>query len=187
MLFTTDDTDSEIGLFNEATCTYTTIVNDPCLNFKKSHLITGAARYTFECTSKVYWADGLNPDRVLDIDNIPWVQNCTIVEGCKTCVDTDVLDCDKLRIAPLLDLPCLKLVKGTGSGTLSNGTYQVAVAYAVNEIRVTDYVMISNPVGLWSHQGVGGAVSLSVTNTDSEFDELEVVVISTVAGQTVAK
>ena len=203
VLYTTDDTNSEIGLFNEATCTYTTIVNDPCLNFKRSHLITGAARYTFECTSKVYWADGLNPDRVLDIDNVPWVQNCVDSTnthqtapgvwpaghpvGCITCTNTDVLDCDKLRIAPLLDLPCLKLVKGTGSGTLPNGTYQVAVAYAVNEIRVTDYIMVSNPVGIWSHQGVGGAVSLSVTNTDSEFDELEVVVISTVAGQTVAK
>jgi hypothetical protein len=187
VLFTTDDTHSEIGLFDEATCTYSTIVNSSCLNFKRSHLITGAARYTFECTSKVYWSDGLNPDRVLDIDNVPWIQSCTIVDGCKTCTNTNQLDCDKLRIAPLLDLPCLKLTKGVGSGTLANGTYQVAVAYAVNEIRVTDYVMVSNPVSVWSHQGVGGSVTLNVTNTDSEFDELEVVVISTVAGQTVAK
>jgi hypothetical protein len=187
ILYTTDDTNSEIGLFDEATCTYTTIVNNSCLNFKRSHLITGATRSTFECTTKVYWSDGLNPDRVLDIDNIPWVQSCTIVDGCKTCTDTNVLDCDKLRIAPLLDLPCLKLTKGVGSGTLPNGTYQVAVAYAVNEIKVTDYVMVSNPVGIWSHQGVGGSVTLNVTNTDSEFDELEVVVISTVAGQTVAR
>lgn len=203
VLFTTDDVHSEIGLFDEATCTYTTVVNSSCLNFKKSHLITGAARYTFECTSKVYWSDGLNPDRVLDIDNVPWVQSCVDSTnthqtspgvwpaghpvGCITCTDTNVLDCDKLRIAPLLDLPCLHLVKGTGSGTLPNGTYQVAVAYAVNEIRVTDYVMVSNPVSIWSHQGVGGAVTLTVTDTDSEFDELEVVVISTVAGQTVAK
>lgn len=187
VLFTTDDTHSEIGLFDEATCTYSTIVNSSCLNFKRSHLITGAARYTFECTSKVYWSDGLNPDRVLDIDNVPWIQSCTIVDGCKTCTNTNQLDCDKLRIAPLLDLPCLKLTKGVGSGTLANGTYQVAVAYAVNEIRVTDYVMVSNPVSVWSHQGVGGSVTLNVTNTDSEFDELEVVVISTIAGQTVAK
>ena len=187
VLFTTDDTNSEIGLFDEATCTYSTIVNSSCLNFKRSHLITGAARYTFECTNKVYWSDGLNPDRVLDIDNVPWVQSCTILNGCKTCTDTNVLDCDKLRIAPLLDLPCLKLTKGVGSGTLPNGTYQVTVAYAVNEIRVTDYVMVSNPVSIWSHQGVAGSITLNVTNTDSEFDEIEVVVISTVAGQTVAK
>ncbi len=55
----------------------------------------------------------------------------------------------------------------------------MAIAYAVNEIRVTDDVMVSNPVSIWSHQGVAGSITLNVTNTDSEFDEIEVVVIST--------
>lgn len=191
ILFTTDNVNSEIGIFNESKCNtpeaYTKLVNDPCLNFSTKHLITGAARRTFDCSVKVYWADGNNPDRVLDIHNVPWKQLCTTVNGCISCTDTTELDCEQLRLAPLLNVPCLRLEKASGSGTLINGTYQVAIAYMVNEIKVTDYLIVSNPVSIWSHSGVGGAISLSVTNTDPDFTEMEVVVISVIGGQTVAK
>lgn len=187
ILFTTDNVNSEIGIFNEQECKYTKLVNDPCLNFNTKHLITGASRRTFDCSIKVYWADGNNPDRVLDINNIPWKKICTTTNGCVTCTNTTQLDCEQLRLAPLLNVPCLRLEKATGSGTLLNGTYQVAVAYMVNEIKVTDYLIVSNPVSIWSHSGTGGAISLSVTNTDPDFTEMEVVVISVVNAQTVAK
>ena len=187
ILFTTDNTNSEIGILNESECKYTKLVNDPCLNFNTKHLITGAARRTYDCSVKVYWADGNNPDRVLDIHNIPWKKICTTTNDCVTCTNTTQLDCEQLRLAPLLNVPCVRLEKATGSGTLLNGTYQVAIAYMVNEIKVTDYLVVSNPVSIWDHSGVGGAVNLTVTNTDPDFTEMEVVVISVVNGQTVAK
>ena len=204
-LFSTDNITSEIGIFDEPTCTYTKLVTtSTCLNFNTKHLITGASRRTFDCSEKVYWSDGNNPDRVLDINNIPWKQICTdsngfqimnppgiwpagAPTGCITCADTTDLNCEQLRLAPLLTVPCLRLEKATGSGTLINGTYQVAVAYMINEIKVTDYLITSNPVSIWSHSGVGGAISLSVSNTDPDFTEMEVVVISIVNSQTVAK
>lgn len=187
ILFTTDNTNSEIGILNESECKYTKLVNNPCLNFNTKHLITGAARRTYDCSVKVYWADGNNPDRVLDIHNIPWKKTTTVVNGCVTYTNTTQLDCEQLRLAPLLNVPCVRLEKATGSGTLLNGTYQVAIAYMVNEIKVTDYLVVSNPVSIWDHSGVGGAVNLTVTNTDPDFTEMEVVVISVVNGQTVAK
>ncbi|NBU81732.1 MAG: hypothetical protein EBS55_08815, partial [Flavobacteriaceae bacterium] len=187
ILFTTDNVNSEIGILNESECKYEKLVNDPCLNFNTKHLITGAARRTYDCSVKVYWADGNNPDRVLDIHNIPWKKICTTVNGCVTCTNTTQLDCEQLRLAPLLNVPCLRLEKATGSGTLLNGTYQVAIAYMVNEIKVTDYLIVSNPVSIWDHSGTGGAITLSVTNTDPDFTEMEVVVISVVNAQTVAK
>ena len=203
-IFTTNNTISEIGIFNELTCTYTTSVQSACLNFNTKHLITGASRRTFDCSEKVYWSDGNNPDRVIDLNNIPWKQTCTddngvqitnppgiwpagAPTGCITCVDTTELNCEQLRLAPLLTVPCLQLEKATGSGTLINGTYQVAIAYMLNEIKVTDYLITSNPVSIWSHSGVGGAINLSVSNTDPDFTEMEVVVISIVNSQTVAK
>ena len=203
-VFTTNNTLSEIGIFNEPTCTYTTLVNSACLNFNTKHLITGASRRTFDCSEKIYWSDGNNPDRVLDITNIPWKQTCTddngisitnppgvwpagAPTGCITCTDTTELNCEQLRLAPLLTVPCLTLEKATGSGTLINGTYQVAVAYMINEIKVTDYLIISNPVSIFDHSGVGGAINLTVSNTDPDFTEIEVVVISIVNSQTVAK
>ena len=187
-IFTTNDIDSEIGVFNELMCTYERLVNSKCLGFNRKHLITGASRRTFDCSVKFYWADGNNVDRVMDRKHVPWKQICTTsASGCVTCVDTTELDCERLRLAPLLTVPCLRLEKATGSGTLPNGTYQVAVAYMVNEIKVTDYLIVSNPVSIWSHSGIGGAIVLSVNNTDPDFTEMEVVVISVVNAQTVAK
>ena len=58
---------SEIGLLEEDVCRYREIVQDPCLNFDKRSLISGASREKEDCTWRVYWADGFNPDRYLNV------------------------------------------------------------------------------------------------------------------------
>jgi hypothetical protein len=58
---------SEIGLFESDLCRYRPIVQDKCLNFNKLNLITGATKLKDDCTWQVYWADNLNPDRLLNI------------------------------------------------------------------------------------------------------------------------
>ena len=58
---------SEIGLFEEEFCRYRPIVRDACLKFDKFYLISGASREKTDCSWQVYWADGNNPDRYLNI------------------------------------------------------------------------------------------------------------------------
>jgi len=58
---------SEIGLFEEEQCNYKPIVIDACLNFDKRYLISGVSRLKEDCTWQVYWGDGLNPDRYLNV------------------------------------------------------------------------------------------------------------------------
>ena len=58
---------AEIGLFEEENCSYKPIVIDPCLNFDRRHLISGVSRLREDCTWQVYWSDGLNPDRYLNV------------------------------------------------------------------------------------------------------------------------
>ena len=58
---------SEIGLLEEDRCIYRPIVQDICLRFDKRYLISGASREKEDCTWQVYWADGKNPDRYLNI------------------------------------------------------------------------------------------------------------------------
>jgi len=58
---------SEIGLFEEDLDRYRPIVRDACLKFSKFHLISGASREKQDCSWQVYWADGNNPDRYLNI------------------------------------------------------------------------------------------------------------------------
>ena len=57
----------EIGLFEEEFSTYRPIVRDRCLNFTKFNLISGASREKEDCSWQIYWADGLNPDRYINI------------------------------------------------------------------------------------------------------------------------
>jgi len=60
-------TNSEIGLYEEDYCRYRPIVSSPCLNFEETSLITGASKQNADCSWEVYWADGLNVDRYMNI------------------------------------------------------------------------------------------------------------------------
>ena len=58
---------SEIGLLEEDVCRYRPIVQAKCLRFDKRYLISGASREKEDCSWQVYWSDGFNPDRYLNI------------------------------------------------------------------------------------------------------------------------
>ena len=58
---------SEIGLYEEDFCRYRPIVSAPCLNFNNLHLITGGSRQKGDCRWEVYWVDGNNVDRYMDL------------------------------------------------------------------------------------------------------------------------
>ena len=188
-IFSTDNVDSEVGLFDESDCSYTTVANDPCLGFQKTNLIIGEAKENFDCTWQVYWADGLNPDRTMNMDNPPWIQDCNPDPqnpDCIICNDTTDLDCDKLRMARLTTIPCIKMAQGPGGGELLNGTYQAVIAYTENEQRVSDYSIPSNPVSLFDHRNVNGSLEITIESIDTTYDEFELVVIGAVNQQTVA-
>ena len=189
VLYSTDDTNSEIGLFDDSKCEYTTLVNAPCLKFNRKHLITGAAKENFDCTWQVYWDDGSNPSRTLNIDDIPWKKIIISNPGadCIEYSDTTELDCEQLRLAPLIDTPCVKLSKAESGGQLRNGSYQAFIAYTVNEQKVTDYIGVSNIQSLFDHQETAGSLRISVSNLDQDFDYYELVILSNTKAQTQAK
>ncbi len=397
VVFSTDNVNSEIGIFDEADCSYRTLVNDTCLNFSTFNLITGAVKGNYDCSDSVYWQDNLNPDRVmnLDADKIPYIcepilvnvdkkwnsytvskaapenpcgtalsvsgggigtntytialgptfglvtlsycsytledrfvvtfdgvdvidtgcvaagsgsggtpgvgpgfrcsspatlsfmktsltetATVTVYGGCDGedgtvwdfllgCPDasapgtppmpiistgifyidendllvevpsldygqsvticalegslditniaqgydvsepgdicfevnelipdpdacgaeccTSQLDCDALRLHPLVQQPCITVNKSAGSGQLNNGSYQAVIAYSENGIKLTDYSMPSNAQSLWDHTGMGGSLDIIVDNLDPNFDEYELVVIATINQQSVAK
>ena len=329
-IYTTDDINSEIGIFDESECSYKKVVNDPGLNFNRANLITGTYRKRYDCERLVYWDDGINPTRVMDIDNPPYMfvpervgdsvsrhyklvagacgdgTGTTIVsykdthgalkvvrvpanevyqfatwdkasvsvkqETCKplpcytttvsqklldgrkseyrTCMSikeareiqfpggklepnikviqrieegcecsfyddnditvysltditdqfltdigencilkkyTDQLDTERLRLIPFITHPCLSLQKGKVAGTLPNGSYQVVMAYTVNENKISDYIGFSDVQSLFSHENLDGSLEITVSNIDTDFDEFELVILSTVNGQTTAK
>jgi hypothetical protein len=188
VIYSTDDIDSEIGIFDDNKCEYTTLVNDRCLSFNRKYLITGAAKENYDCTWQVYWDDGNNPSRTLNIDDIPYIQEVVSAPGadCVLYEDTTVLDCEKIRLAPLLDTPCVKLNKNVDGGQLRNGSYQAYIAYVVNTQRVTDYIGVSNIQALFAHKTNAGSLDIEITNLDKEFEEYELVILADNQGQKVA-
>jgi hypothetical protein len=186
-IFTTDDIDSEIGIFDESQCTYTKKVNDKCLNFKRSNLITGASRRRYDCERPVYWSDGLNPDRFMDLDNPPFKYTETISNGCVTRVYTNELDCEEIRLASFIKHPCIVLEKGKASGTLPNGSYQIVIAYTINKVKVTDYLGLSEVQSLFSHENVSSSLEVKITAIDEDFEEFELVMLAQINGQTIAR
>ena len=216
IVFSTNDQRSEIGLFEKDSCRYRTIVNDDCLGFNQTNLISGASRETSTCSWRVYFSDGLNPDRVIDIGNpqtwptglylgnneyqtnnpaqpevwpnVAWEQLCVTSNGCTTCIDRPILDCEKIRLAKLLTPICARVERGDNVGVLLNGSYFVTTAYLIDGQKVTDYFIPSNVQPLFEHNNVAGSLTITFSNIDSEnFDEFELVVVSIINQNTVAK
>lgn len=188
MIFTTNDTTSSIEFFDQDNCSSEIIVKNDCLGFKRSHPITGASKLNSDCSISVYFADGLNPDRYINPSDIPYVptgNNLSSDPDCFIPEYSSQLDCDKLRLARYVKPACVKVSKSRSSGQLLNGMYQIAVAYTINEQRCSDYY-ISNPIALWEHNGTAGSLDISI-DADPTFDDMEVVVISVINNQTVAK
>jgi hypothetical protein len=192
VIFSTNNVISEIGIFDDSECKYEPLVNDGagpddacppehCLNFSQYHLITGASKENFDCTWQIYWDDGNNPSRTMNITNIPWKTQRVENGDCVTYEPIQPLqiDCDLIRLAPLLDTPRLKLSKSDNGGQLRNGTYQAFMAYTVNGQQIGDYIGISNVQSLFDHEDMVGSLDLTFKDVDKgEFEEFKLVILS---------
>lgn len=186
-VFSTNNVDSEIGLFKEEQRSYKTIVNSTLLNFNTDNLIKGIGRTAHDCGRQLYWDDGVNPTRVLDIDDVPWKQSCTDDNGCKVCVDTGILDIERLRLSPLIGNLSFRVAEGNSSGQILNGSYYVVGAYLIEGQRITDYSLPSNVQALFHHDNMASSLDIFVEEADPDFDEFELVLVQFANYNTVAK
>ena len=177
------------------TCTYNTIISDcignNCLNFSVNHPIKdGNIQLKDEkCGKRLYWTDGYNPPRYLDLSNMEQYY----YEGIKTCLEDTLeatcLDCDKLRIFPYYEKPCIQPVSIQYGGNLRAGVYEFLIAYCDktgNEI--TQYFSITNPVSIFDEHNTildqtqldyrtNFGIRLEVSDLDDKFGYYKVAVI----------
>lgn len=184
-----NNVDSEIGIFDDNTCTYKKVVNDKCLNFKNAHLITGVVKKNYDCTYSFYFQDGYNQDRCLNLQRVPYkiIGDSNQDPDCYVPVYSNELDCDKILLHPLVQQPCIEVTRSKGGGQLQNGSYIAFIAYSENGIKLTDYSMPSNPQSLWDHSGIGGSIDIKISNLDADFNEFELVIAQVVNNNAVAK
>ena len=189
--------------------------DDPCLNFSVYHPIKTIEIKNEKCGRCIYWTDGLNPPRYViiekalegDIDGDIWYH----YHGFKICGEKKedgsiltreeflqkngcVLACEKLRVFPLMEQPCIEPESIAYGGSLRAGVYQFSVALCDefgNEL--TNYGPLTNPVHIFDEHditmrdGIWGArtnlgIRLTVTNIDRQSEYFKIVVVQNTVG-----
>ena len=182
--------DSEIGFMFNNDCQYQTLVNAPCLKFNIDHPIHKVVHRITNCSTEIYWTDGLNPRRYLDIDNIPYTIDPNSDPGCDP-VYTDDLDCNQLKIQPDFEIPFVEINKVINVGSLVAGTYQFAVQYAdAAGSDLTSYYSVTNPTPIADplitsvnfNYPVGKSIEVKVSNLDltGQYNYFNLAVIKTI-------
>jgi hypothetical protein len=86
----------------------------------------------------------------------------------------------------LISTPCAEVKKGVSGGTLLNGSYMVAIAYAIAGTKVSNYY-VSNVQPVFEHQNTASSIDVDLYNLDQSFEQIQVVLISITNQQTVAR
>ena len=191
IFFITNPTTSEsqIGFMDNNDCEYQTLVTSDCLNFNIDYPIHKIVHKITNCTTEIYWTDGFNPRRYLNIDNVPYL----LQPGSDLCdpLYTNQLDCNQLKVQPNFNIPQLKVIDVIDGGNLIAGTLQFAIQYsdAVGN-GYTSYYSVTNPCPIadtfvtdfnFNYQ-VGKSVIINVSNLDQsgQFRYFNLAVIKTI-------
>ena len=183
--------DSEIGYMDNNDCIYHTLVNAKCLNFNIHYPIHKTAHKLTNCTTEIYWTDGYNVRRYLDIDNIPY----KLSPGSDPCnpIYTNELDCNQIKIQPNFAIPEITVKGVVNGGELIAGTYQFAIQYASPlGDAYTSYYSVTNPTPIADthittpnfNYNVGKSIEVEITNLDisGTFTYYNLAVIKTING-----
>jgi hypothetical protein len=180
---------SQIGYMDNNDCVYRIYIDAPCLAFNIDYPIHKAVHKITNCTTEIYWTDGLNPRRYLDLNNIPYI----IAPGATLCDPSylNEVDCNQLNVQPNFSIPELAVTDIATGGDLTAGTYQFAIQYCdAAGNPYTSYYSVTNPTPIANTQvttldfnyQVGRSIILSVSNLDvtGQFQYFNLAVIKTV-------
>jgi hypothetical protein len=183
----------QIGYMDNNDCIYHTLVESACLNFNINNPIHKTVHKITNCTIEIYWTDGLNPRRYLDLNNVPKI----IVYGTNLCDAeyTDELDCNQLKLQPNFSIPLLEVTDVVSGGDLISGTYQFAIQYCdPSGNPYTSYYSVTNPTPIVDEQlttvnfntAVSKSIVLNITDLDitGQYQYYNIAVIKTINNTT---
>ena len=188
---TTDNTyKDEIGYMDNNDCVYRTLIKGD-FGFSIHYPIHKSVHKISNCSTEIYWTDGLNPRRYLNIEKIPRV----LIGGTPACnpiYGTEV-DVNQLKLQPNFSIPEIVVNAVTNIGTLVEGTYQFAVQYSdIAGNAYTSYYSITNPTPITDiaivsanfNSQIGKSIVLDINNLDltGQFQYFNLAVIKTING-----
>lgn len=176
-------------------CNYRTIINAPCLNFDINYPIHKAVHRNVDinddansCGTEIYWADGLNPRRFINLDDLPYGK---MLSGCDR-ISTGEIDCDLMEVQPVVTIPCIQPLVVSDGGSLIAGSYQFAIQYANDKGEgYTAYYSVTNSIGIFQKTygfnynfETDKSIKLFISNLDTKFRYFNLAVIKTINGAT---
>ncbi len=94
---------SEIGYMLNNDCIYHTFINSDCLNFNINYPIHKAVHKITDCDTEVYWTDGLNDRRFINLNKPPYTTEYT--DNVCDIVTLNTIDCNKIKVQPNFSIP----------------------------------------------------------------------------------
>jgi hypothetical protein len=179
----TDGSASEIGIFSTETKTYKTYINDSDtsmvvkgkFNFSIEWRIDAEARISFDNRRYVYFTDGYNKPRRVDLDRV------------EKYTDLDL----QTALIPEFSVPIVEpVVVEQGSGQLYASSYSFCARYLTDNLDPTTTGLVSHPVPVgpirqgttnlganWDEPLINKRIKLKITNVDTNYRYLELIVI----------
>ena len=181
--------ESEIGYSINGKCEYKTSTNNFCLGFDINYPIHKVVHRITNCSTEIYWVDGKNHRRYLNIDNIPYklISDFDLCDSKKS----KELDCNQLKVQPNFKIPNLKVLEVVDFGDNKAGVYQFALQYSdAASNGFTSYYSITNPCPLadknitsvnFNYQ-VGKSIILDISNLDTtgQYEYFNLAVLKTI-------
>lgn len=171
-------------------CEFTTIISSPCLNFRLAAPIHKVIVKTSNCSTQLFWTDGVNPRRWIDLEDLPWKEVIDPNNPLRKIKQVGTVDCNKLLVQPNFSIPIIIEVSTAVGGDLTMGTYQFAVQYANSTgDGLTSFYAITNPLTIFQPRysqdfnlKTDQAISLVISSLDTTglYDYFNVAVIKTI-------
>jgi hypothetical protein len=183
--------ESQIGYMDNNDCKYNVFIDAPCLNFNIAYPIHKIVHKITNCSTEIYWTDGFNPRRYLDLDplKIPY----TLAKNSTFCSPdyTSEIDCNQLKLQPNFSIPGLTIVDVVTGGDLTAGTVQFAIQYCdPSSNPYTSYYSVTNPTPIADinvtdvnfNYPVGKSVVVEIDNLDAtgQFQYFNLAVVKTI-------
>jgi hypothetical protein len=186
----------KIALFNTKSCELTTLIQHSDLNFTLDKIITGIFRIFNGCDRLIYFTDGQNPYRVINIDDLEQYKD----DGGNWVID-------RLNLSfPIATMPCFDdlVVRDGGGSSVAVGSVHFGIRYADKSGNTTNILKFSRNVPIYADSvssdyssingaihdttgtgtGVSGSVpatsksvEISLSNLDTDFESYIIVAL----------
>lgn len=187
-LVNSTSTISEIGILSKSNI-YTPIISNRgssgatlqlttnVLAFSRSSMLDVEARKLFDGDRVIYFVDGVNVDRRINLDDLPTVMG----------FDTET----QLQFS--FNTPKIDLVSVTDDGALPSGVYQLAIRYLTSGGNSTSTGIITNPISVVDESQNSGrdnvdgappqtsttkAINIELKNIDPNYPFIEIIAIT---------